>query len=213
MFALLSPKVRQTSIAMLAMLICGSLSSCSNNSVPEEVPESFRVLFETTKGNFTLQVNRQWSPSGAERFFELVKSGFYNDCRFFRVLPGFIVQWGINGDPKVQRNWVNAYLPDDPVRVSNHRGTISFAKGGPNSRTTQVFINLADNSRLDESGFSPFGQVIEGLDVVEKLYSSYGEGAPKGSGPRQDMIQLEGNEYLTREFSQLDYIKKATFVQ
>ena len=144
---------------------------------------------------------------------ELVGNGFYEDCRFFRVLPGFIAQFGINGDPNVMREWRSSSIPDDPVRVSNSRGTIVFATAGPNTRTTQIFVNTRDqgNSFLDKQGFSPFGEVLEGMDVVEKLYSGYGEGAPSGKGPNQGLIQAKGNEYLEAQYPKLSFISKISF--
>ncbi len=170
----------------------------------QPTPENYRVEFETSKGNFTVEVTRDLAPLGADRFYNLIKSGFYDGARFFRVLPGFVVQFGLPADPAVAR------IADDRVKGSNARGTITFATAGPNTRTTQVFINLADNANLDGMGFAPFGRVTEGMDVVGQLYSGYGEGAPHGRGPDQGRITSEGNAYLEREFSKLDYIEKAT---
>lgn len=175
-------------------------------------PDTFRVAFETNEGRFLVEVARGWAPRGADRFYNLVRHGFYDGVRFFRVLEGFVVQFGISGDPDVSRAWKGATLPDDPVRRSNTRGTLSFATSGPNSRTTQLFINLGDNSQLDEMGFSPVGEVVEGMDVVESLYAGYGEGAPRGDGPAQDRIESEGNEYLRSEFPELDYVERARIV-
>lgn len=176
---------------------------------PEKTPETFRVKFETSKGDFVLEVNKAWAPEGAERFHLLVKRGFYDEARFFRVVQGFMVQFGINGNPKVQAQWRTAVIRDDAVKQSNKRGFISFAMAGPNSRTTQVFVNLVDNTRLDGMGFAPFGRVVEGMEVVDRLYSGYGEGAPRGSGPDQSLIQTQGNDYLERRFPRLDYVTKA----
>jgi peptidyl-prolyl cis-trans isomerase A (cyclophilin A) len=176
----------------------------------EKAPASFKVRFETSQGAFVVQVDRDWAPNGADRFYNLVKNGFYNDVRFFRVISNFMAQFGINGDPKLSPAWRTARIPDDPVRQSNKRGNITFATSGPNSRTTQLFINFRDNAGLDGQGFAPFGQVVSGMDVVDKLYSGYGEGAPSGRGPEQGRIQGEGNAYLTKEFPQLDYIRKAS---
>jgi peptidyl-prolyl cis-trans isomerase A (cyclophilin A) len=151
-----------------------------------------------------------WAPLGAARFRALVESGFYDGARFFRVLPGFVAQVGINGDPAVTRKWDKSEIQDDPVRQSNTRGRVTFATGGPNTRTTQIFFNYSDkNARLDSKGFSPFGEVVEGMDVLERLYSGYGEGAPQGKGPDQDRIEKEGNAYLERDFPKLDYIRTA----
>ena len=155
-------------------------------------------------------MTRDWAPIGADRFYNLVKRGFYDSARFFRVINGFMAQFGINGDPSIQTVWRTAQLRDDPVKESNRRGYITFATSGPNTRTTQLFINLVDNASLDRSGFAPFGRVVSGMDVVEKLHSGYGEGAPRGSGPDQGRVQAEGNRYLEKEFPRLDYIKMAT---
>ena len=180
----------------------------------EKSPESFKAKFETTKGNFTVEVTRSLAPQGADRFYNLVKNGFYDNVRFFRVIPGFMVQFGISGDPAVNAVLRNARIPRDPVRVSNKRGYISFAmQGGPNgpdTRTTQVFINFGNNGNLDGVGFAPFGMVSKGMDVIDKIYSGYGEGAPSGNGPSQERLQAEGNAYLTKDFPKMDYIKKTT---
>ena len=176
----------------------------------EKSPETFKAKFETTKGNFTIEVTRSLSPNGADRFYNLVRSGYFKDIAFFRVIPGFMCQFGIHGDPKVAATWRVAKIPDDPVKGSNTRGTISFAMAGPNTRTTQLFISFGDNSRLDGSGFSSFGKVTEGMDVVDKINGEYGEGAPGGRGPNQGRIQAEGNAYLKKDFPNLDYIKSAT---
>jgi peptidyl-prolyl cis-trans isomerase A (cyclophilin A) len=179
-------------------------------ALKEEAPPTFRADFDTSKGTFTVQVTREWAPIGADRFYNLVKNGYYDDCRFFRVLPGFMAQVGINGNPTIQKAWVGARIQDDPVKQSNRRAFVTFATGGPNTRTTQIFINYRDNSNLDKQGFAPFGQVVSGMDVVDKLYNGYGEGAPNGKGPAQARIQAEGNVYLNKEFPMLDYIKAAT---
>jgi peptidyl-prolyl cis-trans isomerase A (cyclophilin A) len=177
----------------------------------ETAPATYKVRFDTSKGVFVVDVQRDFAPNGADRFFNLVKNGFYDDNRFFRVISGFMVQFGINGDPKISTPWRGAQIKDDPVKQSNKRGFITFATSGPNSRTTQVFINFADrNAALDGQGFSPFGQVTTGMNVVDALYSGYGEGAPNGRGPDQGRIQFEGNAYLTKDFPNLDYVKKAT---
>lgn len=176
----------------------------------EQAPPIYKARFDTSKGAFVVEVHREWAPNGADRFYNLVKNGFYDDARFFRVVSGFMVQFGINGDPKVAAPWRSAAIKDDPVKQSNKRGIITFATAGPDTRTTQVFINFADNSPLDRQGFSPFGQVTSGMSVVDALYSGYGEGAPSGRGPDQSRIQREGNAYLKKDFPNLDYIKKAT---
>jgi peptidyl-prolyl cis-trans isomerase A (cyclophilin A) len=175
----------------------------------EKAPERFRVRFETTKGPFVVEVHRKWAPRGADRFYNLVKLGYYDGVTFFRVLDDFMAQFGIHGDPKVSRVWRDARIPDDPVIQSNTRGMVTFATAGPDTRTTQIFINYKDNSSLDGMGFAPFGRVVEGLKVVDALYSGYGEGAPRGSGPDQARAQAEGNDYFRREFPKLDHIETA----
>jgi peptidyl-prolyl cis-trans isomerase A (cyclophilin A) len=178
----------------------------------EKAPEKFRVQFDTTKGKFTVEVSRALSPNGADRFYNLARSGYFKDIAFFRVISGFMVQFGIHGDPAISAKWRETSIKDDPVTGSNTRGTITFATAGPNTRTTQLFINFADNTRLDSMGFSPFGKVVEGMDVVDKINAEYGEGAPQGRGPNQGRVQAEGNAYLKKDFPNLDYIKSATIV-
>ena len=175
-------------------------------------PDTFKAQFDTTKGKFTVEVTRSLAPNGADRFYNLVKSGYFTDIAFFRVIPGFMCQFGINGDPAVSAKWREAQISDDPVKASNTRGTITFATAGPNTRTTQLFINFGDNSGLDAQGFSPFGKVVDGMDVVDKINGEYGEGAPNGNGPDQGRIQQEGNAYLKKDFPNLDYIKSATIL-
>ena len=196
------------------MLAANAFAQTSNLANPaalnEQSPATYKVRFDTSKGTFVVEVHRDWAPSGADRFYNLVKSGFFDDTRFFRVISGFMVQFGINGDPRIAAPWRSATIKDDPVKQSNKRGTITFATAGPDSRTSQVFINFADNSPLDRQGFSPFGQVTSGMSVVDALYSGYGEGAPSGRGPEQGRIQREGNAYLKKDFPNLDYVKKAT---
>lgn len=173
----------------------------------DEKPATYKVRFETSCGDFIIEVTREWAPLGAERFHELVEAGFFDECRFFRVVPDFMVQFGINGDPAVQKEWRDAKISDDRVTQSNKRGYITFATSGPDSRTSQVFINFKDNSFLDRQGFAPFGKVVEGMDVVDKIYSAYGE------QPQQFAIQSEGNKYLNSKFPKLDYVKKASIVK
>lgn len=183
----------------------------------ETAPDTFRAEFETTKGDFVIEVHRDWAPRGADRFYNLVKIGFYDGIRFFRVLKSprpFMAQFGISGDPEVSARWQDANIEDDPVKQSNQRGYVTYAKTrAPDSRSTQVFINYSDNSFLDDQGFAPFGKVVEGMDVVDALYGGYGEGAPRGSGPDQGRIQAEGTEYLEESFPKLDYIKNARIVE
>jgi peptidyl-prolyl cis-trans isomerase A (cyclophilin A) len=182
-------------------------------SLNEKAPEIYKVKFVTTKGDIIIQVTRVWAPLGADRFYNLVKNGFFTDASFFRVIAGFMAQFGINAKPTINAAWQSANIQDDPVKQSNKRGYVTFAKSSaPNSRTTQLFINYGDNSRLDSDGFAPFGQVIEGMDVVDKLYSEYGEGAPGGNGPDQGRVQLEGKPYLDKNFPKLDSIKSAAIM-
>jgi peptidyl-prolyl cis-trans isomerase A (cyclophilin A) len=183
------------------------------SALKEQAPALYRVDFDTSKGQFVVEVHRDWAPIGADRFYNLVRNGFYDDTRFFRVIEGFMVQFGVNGDPRVSAVWREARIKDDPVRISNKRSFVTFATAGPNTRTTQVFINYGDNSNLDSQGFTPFGQVVSGMKVVDSLYSGYGEGAPRGLGPDQGKVQAEGNAYLASKFGNLDYIKKATIAQ
>lgn len=178
-------------------------------SLTAEAPKKYRVKFETSKGEFEIMVRREWSPLGADRFYNLVRSGFYDDVRFFRVVEDFVVQFGISGEPGVSRVWPDAKIDDDPVVEKNTKGSISFAKSGKNTRTTQVFINLGDNTRLDAMGFSPFGRVVEGFAVVESLYSGYGEQLTK----QQHKIVAEGNSFLNARYPKLDFIEKATIVE
>jgi peptidyl-prolyl cis-trans isomerase A (cyclophilin A) len=178
----------------------------------EKAPEQYKVKLDTTKGEVIVEVTRAWAPNGADRFYNLVKNGFYDDARFFRVVPDFMVQFGIAADPKIAAVWREASIQDDPVKQSNKKGLITFATRGPNTRTTQVFINFKDNAFLDTQGFAPFGQIVSGMDVVEKWYSGYGEGPPRGQGPNQMRMQEEGNAYLSKEFPKLDAIKRATVV-
>jgi peptidyl-prolyl cis-trans isomerase A (cyclophilin A) len=181
-------------------------------ALKEQAPPVYKVEFDTSKGPFVVEVHRDWAPNGADRFYNLVKNGFYDSTRFFRVIEGFMAQFGVNGDPKVSAVWRESRIKDDPVKVSNKRTFVTFATAGPNTRTTQVFVSYGDNSNLDSQGFSPFGQVVSGMKVVDSLYSGYGEGAPGGRGPSQARVQSEGNAYLASSFPNLDYIKKATIV-
>ena len=174
-------------------------AACSGPSMPTE----YKVKFDTSKGPFTVEVHRDWAPLGSDRFYELVTTGFYDDARFFRIVPKFVVQFGISKDPKVSAHWREMNIPDDAVHEKNLRGYLTYAMGGRDSRTTQVFINLVDNVSLDAQGFSPFGRVIDGMNVVDSLYSGYGE------APQQDLIQTQGNEYLKSQFPLMDYIRTA----
>jgi peptidyl-prolyl cis-trans isomerase A (cyclophilin A) len=191
-----------------------SSSSLQNPaSLTAQAPDVYWAKFDTTKGAIVIKVTRAWAPIGADRFYNLVKNGFFNDARFFRMIPGFIVQFGISADPKVSAVWHDADIQDDPAKQSNTAGTVTFATAGPNTRTTQVFINLKDNQSLDSQGFAPFGTVTEGMDVAQSFYSGYGEGAPMGNGPNQQLIQSQGESYLATDFPKLDKIKSATVSQ
>ena len=154
-------------------------------------------------------MRRDWAPRGVDRFYHLVKLGYFDDTRFFRVLSGFMAQFGVHGDPKVIAAWEPLQLEDDSVKQSNNRGTVTFATGGPNTRTTQLFINYGDNANLDAMGFAPIGEVVDGMSVVESFYADYGEGAPDGAGPSQERIASEGNAYLAKTFPRLDFIRSA----
>jgi peptidyl-prolyl cis-trans isomerase A (cyclophilin A) len=213
--------IRPSAVTLAAVLTLGltatPLIAQGNLGNPaaltEQAPATYKARFDTSKGVFVIDVRREWAPVGADRFYNLVKNGFYDENRFFRVISGFMVQFGINGNPQVSTPWRNAQIKDDPVKQSNKRGFITFATSGPNSRTTQVFINFGDNSRLDGSGFASFGQVSSGMNVVDQLYADYGEGAPQGRGPNQGRMQSEGNAYLTKDFPNLDFVRKATISQ
>ena len=173
------------------------------------VPAKFNVVFKTSKGEFTLGVEKKNAPIGVERFYDLVQKKYYNNVKFFRVVKGFVVQFGIAADPKDSKKWSNANIKDDPVLLSNTEGTISFATAGPNTRTTQLFINLDNNSNLDRMGFSAFGKVEKGMDVVKALYGEYGEEPT----PEQGSIESLGNKFLDAKYPKLDYIIEAKIVE
>ncbi len=182
----------------------------SPQEATDKAPAVFRARFTTTKGDFVVEATRAWAPQGADRFYNLVKIGYFKEIAFFRVVDNFMVQFGIHGDPAVSAKWRPAMIPDDPAAgQSNTRGQVTFAMAGPNTRTTQFFVNFKNNAMLDSMGFPPFGKVVEGMSVVDSLYKGYGEGAPRGSGPAQGRIQTEGNTYLKSDFPKLDYIKSA----
>jgi peptidyl-prolyl cis-trans isomerase A (cyclophilin A) len=183
------------------------------SSLDLKAPAVYRAKFITTKGDFIIEIHRAWAPLGADRFYNLVRFGFYNGASFFRMLPGFVVQFGLSPNPRIARAWSHAAIKDDPVAQGNSLGTVTFAMAGPNTRTTQVFINLADNARLDQMGFAPIGKVTEGMSVVRSFYSGYGEGAPRGNGPDQDLIEKEGKSYLVKNFPKLDRIKVAEILR
>ena len=195
---------------MFFFVACGSgggvnkeaLMEPNSDEINVEAPKEFLVTFETTAGNFEIMIYREWAPRGADRFYNLVKNGYYNEQRFFRVVPNFVIQWGLSGDPEITKQWINENILDDPVRESNTRGRITFAKSNqPNSRTVQVFINLGDNARLDDMGFAPFGEVTNGMDTIDTINAEYGE------QPVQGYIANHGNSYLAEEFPNLDFIK------
>lgn len=189
-----------------------ALTNPDKNALAKPAPDSFKVAVETSKGTFTILAHRDWAPLGVDRFYHLVQAGFFDDTRFFRVLSGFMAQFGINGDPRVSAAWEPLTIADDPVKQTNKRGMVSFAMGGPNTRTTQLFINYGNNANLDAMGFPPIGEVIDGMAVVDSLYSAYGEGAPDGNGPDQTRIATQGNAYLAQNFPQLDFIRRARIV-
>jgi peptidyl-prolyl cis-trans isomerase A (cyclophilin A) len=190
--------------AMFAQTPAPPASLMNPAALKAKAPETYSVKFTTSSGDFTVEVTRAWSPRGADRFYNLSKNHFFDGAAFFRYMPNFIVQWGIPANPKVAAVWQNANIPDDPKKVSNTAGTVTFATAGPNTRTTQIFINLKDNPGLDSQGFTPFGKVTEGMDVVKKLYSGYGE------TPDQGRIQAQGKTYLEKSFPKLDTIKSTT---
>ena len=202
-------------------ILCVTLLGCSSPApapkeeakrpatTNEQAPETYKVNLDTSKGPVVIEVTRAWAPRAADRFYNLVNSGFYDGNRFFRVVS-FVVQFGINGDPAVSRLWSNLPIPDEPVKQKNRRGMVTFAALGKDSRRTQVFINVKDNLSLDKQGFPPFGRVISGMEeVVDHLYYGYGDMPPRGSGPDATKIELHGNRYLDDKFPRLDFIKKA----
>jgi peptidyl-prolyl cis-trans isomerase A (cyclophilin A) len=186
--------------------------SADRSDKKEKAPDKFAVTFETAKGDIIIDVTREWAPLGADRFYSLVRSGYYNDVAFFRVIKGFMAQAGISGNPELNAKWRTMRIADDPVKQSNTKGMVTFATGGANSRTTQIFINFGNNSRLDRMGFAPFGKVRD-MQAAEALYSEYGEGAPRGRGPNQQRLQMQGNTYLRSDFPELDYIKTARVIE
>jgi peptidyl-prolyl cis-trans isomerase A (cyclophilin A) len=191
-------------------ILISAVSANGGAVANETAPEIFQVKFQTSKGDFIIEAHREWAPRGADRFFNLARAGFFDDSRFFRVRAGFIAQFGIAGDPAVATRWKEETIADDLVRESNTRGFVTYAMTGPGARTTQLFINLADNSRLDREGFAPIGQVIEGMQIVDQLYAGYGEEAGGGMrGGKQEKLFAEGNRYLDRDFPKLDKIVKA----
>jgi len=216
---------RPTRTLIAATIALMGAAGCQRGETPKQTatdsggpkistpPDSFRVAFETNKGRIVVQAVRAWAPQGVDRFYALVNDGFYDGTKFFRVLPNFMAQFGIASSPSRNDAWKEKTIPDDPVTQSNLRGYVTFATGGPNTRTTQLFINKRDNTRLDAMGFAPFAKVVEGMAVVDSLNMEYGEGAPGGNGPSQDRINSEGNAYLNRYFPRLDSILTARVVR
>jgi peptidyl-prolyl cis-trans isomerase A (cyclophilin A) len=200
-------------VALLALLQDKNpLLDPKSPAVNLTAPAEFKVKLETSKGDIVLKITRAWAPKGADRFYSLVKNGFYDECRFYRVLPKYVAQFGIHGDPAVSAKWREVPIDDDPVQQKNTRGRLTFAKSGPNTRTTNLFLNLKDSTSLDSQGFAPIGEVVEGLEIADLLHSGYGDGAPKGRGPSQKRIYEEGNAWLKKDFKDLDYIKTAKIV-
>jgi peptidyl-prolyl cis-trans isomerase A (cyclophilin A) len=213
-----------TVLALAGAVLAGCRDERDDHAVPADsvlldpeaqafmasAPDTFHARFETNRGDFVVEVISEWAPNGADRFYALVRNGFYDGVRFFRAIDGFMVQFGLHGDPNVTEAWSGEQIMDDPVRETNRRGHVSFAMSGADTRTTQIFINLADNPQLDGMGFSPIGRVIDGMDVVDQIHTGYGEGAPRGRGPDQTRIRAEGNAYLIRDFPELDFVERAT---
>jgi peptidyl-prolyl cis-trans isomerase A (cyclophilin A) len=200
--------------ALLTVLACTEArAQAPSDPASLAAADSFVVRFETTRGAVDLMVRREWAPLGAVQFGLAVADGYYDGAAFFRALRGFVVQWGIAADPAMTAKWRDRRIADDPATQSNRRGTVTFASGGPNTRTVQLFVNLRDNARLDAMGFPPIGEVVRGMEVVDALHTGYGEGAPAGRGPSQDRLTSEGEPYLAREFPQLDRIRTARIVQ
>ncbi len=198
----------KAAVVVLMAALCG----CSKPAPKIVVPEVFRVKFETSQGDFIVEANRAWAPRGVDRFHELLRMRYFDQGRFFRVVPGFVAQFGVHRDFKVHDVWRELYIVDDPPNQKNVRGTLSYAKSGPNTRATEIFINLADNKTLDDENFVPFAKVVEGMDVVDRFYAGYGEMRPQGKNIDPTRVEGEANEYLVQRFPRLDYIRKATFV-
>jgi peptidyl-prolyl cis-trans isomerase A (cyclophilin A) len=197
----------------VGILVALAAASCSKPAAKVAVPDVFRVRFETSQGDFVVEATRAWAPHGVDRFHELVQMRYFDQGRFFRVIKGFIAQFGVHRDFKVHDVWRTWFIVDDPPgERKNLRGTLAFAKSGPNTRSTEIFINLADNAMLDEQGFVPFGRIVEGLEVVDRLYAGYGELRPVGKDIDPGRVEGEANEYLVPRFPKLDYIKQVRFI-
>jgi peptidyl-prolyl cis-trans isomerase A (cyclophilin A) len=197
---------------MIVFVTALSLAACAKKPEKVVVPEVYRVNFETSQGNFVVEVTRAWAPRGADRFHELVSVGYFNEGRFFRVVSGFIAQFGVHRKYEVHAQWRQLMILDDPPKEKNVRGTLAFAQSGPNTRATEVFINLADNTRLDEERFVPFGRVVEGMETVDKLYSGYGDMRPQGKEIDAGRVEESANDYLVPRFPKMDFIKRARFL-
>ena len=197
------------------LLILGLQDKLSDPKAPAvnlTAPAEFKVKLETTKGDLVLKITREWAPKGADRFYSLVKNGYYDECRFYRVLPKSLAQFGIHGSPAIAAKWKEAPIDDDPVKQKNTRGRVAFAKGGPNTRTTNLFINLKDSTSLDADGFAPVGEVVEGMEIADQLFVT-GDGAPKGRGPSQKKLYELGNAFLSKDHKDLDFIKTAKVLE
>ncbi|HLH00682.1 MAG TPA: peptidylprolyl isomerase [Bryobacteraceae bacterium] len=207
----MKPQPLRLTLLLLAAVTLFS-TSCSKPPPPKiVVPEIFRVKFETSQGDFIVEANRAWAPRGVDRFHELVRMRYFDDNRFFRVIKGFIAQFGVHRDFDVHGKWREFFIVDDPPKEKNLRGTLAFAMSGPNTRATEIFINLADNKALDDQGFVPFAKIVDGIDVIDKLYSGYGEMRPEGRDIDPGRVEGETNEYLVPRFPKMDYIKTARF--
>lgn len=202
--------MRIISLCMASLL----LAACSKKEPPKPVvvPAVFRVKFQTSKGDFVVEATKAWAPHGVDRFHELVRMKYFDQGRFFRVVPGFIAQFGVHRDFNVHGKWRTMFIADDPPQQKNLRGTLAYAESGPGTRATEMFINLADNKALDDQGFVPFAKVIQGMDVVDQFYSGYGEVRPEGKYIDPGRVEGETNEYLTQDFPKLDYIVHAEFM-
>ncbi|MEQ1946643.1 MAG: peptidylprolyl isomerase [Bryobacteraceae bacterium] len=198
---------------LVGLLIACFLAASCKKEEKVVVPEVFRVKFETSQGDIVVEANRSWAPRGVNRFHELVRMGYFRENRFFRVVKGFVAQFGVHRDYDIHAKWREYFILDDPRKESNLRGTLVFAQGGPNTRATEVFFNLVDNSSLlDEQNFTPFAKVVEGMDVVDRLYSGYGEMRPEGKEIDPGRVENSTNAYLVPRFPKMDFIKRATFV-
>jgi peptidyl-prolyl cis-trans isomerase A (cyclophilin A) len=205
-----------TAVVATAQVDLQKLAQLRNPAaLKEQAPATFRANFDTSAGSFVIEVHREWAPIGADRFYNLVKNGFFDDVRFYRVIPGFMAQFGIHGNPTISAAWRKAVLKDEPAKQSNKRGFVTYANAGANTRSTILFISFRDNSYLDKMpGFAPFGQVVSGMEAADKIHSGYGESQDGGGkGPRQSLLEQQGNAYLTKEFPRLDYIKAATIAK